>query len=173
MKLVGLMLIAGLAAYAQRGHSGGGMGHIGGSPSPWGGAGDMHENVGSPEQARTGDPAGRAVEQGRLSQQSPETVLERNTKLSSKLDGLLPSGTTSQQACSGFKNLGNCVSAIHVSHNLGIPFDELKARLTGSSPEKLGTAIHDLKPDVNPKEEVKKARKQAKGDMEAADHTTT
>jgi hypothetical protein len=52
-----------------------------------------------------------------------------------------------------------------VSHNLGIPFDDLKGKLTSSSPEKLGTAIHDLKPDVDAKDEVKKAHKQAKGDI--------
>lgn len=162
MKLVALMLIAGLVAYAQHGHNGG-VGHAEGAPlgaGEMGPAGGIHGNAGISERNRMGGTEGRPAEH-----QSPETILERNTKLSSKLDGLLPTGTTARQACSGLKNLGDCVSAIHVSHNLGIPFDDLKGKLTGSSPEKLGTAIHDLKPNVNAKDEVKKAHKQAKGDI--------
>src|SRR5260370_33056403 len=53
---------------------------------------------------------------------SPKQLSNPNSKLSSNLQKLLPKGTTPQQACSGFKNLGQCVAAIHVSHNLGIPF---------------------------------------------------
>ena len=163
MKLVALILIAGLVAYAQHGH-GGGVGHAGGAPlgaGEIGPAGGIHGNAGTSERSRMGGTEGRLAEH-----QSPETILERNTKLSSKLDGLLPTGTTARQACSGFKNLGDCVSAIHVSHNLEVPFDELKGKLTGSSPEKLGKVIHDLKPDVNAKDELKKAHKQAKSDID-------
>jgi hypothetical protein len=100
-----------------------------------------------------------------MGKQSPDTILSRNTKLSSKLDSLLPKGTTAQQACSGFKNLGQCVAAIHVSHNLGISFDDLKAKTTGDNSENLGKAIHDLKPAVNAKAEAKKGRKQADQDL--------
>jgi hypothetical protein len=158
MKFLALMLIAGLSAYGQHGHSGGGgVGHAGSTPagisSPVGG---VHGN---------GENSERTTELGKAGQQSPGTILERNTKLSSKLDSLLPAGTTAQQACSGFKNLGECVSAIHVSHNLGVPFEELKGKLTGSSPEKLGKAIHDLKPEVDAKAEAKKAQKRAKSDI--------
>ena len=160
MKLVAFLLIAGLSAYAQHGHGGGGIGHPGGmgTSSP---VGSLHG------ESTTGNRAGSMGTRS-VSQQSPDTILERNTKLSSKLDGLLPSGTTAQQACSGFKNLGECVSAIHVSHNLGIPFEELKGKLTGSSREKLGHAIHDLNPAVDAKAETKKAHKQAKKDFSEA-----
>lgn len=159
MKLVAFVLIAGLSAYAQHGH-GGGIGHASGTGtgSP---AGGLHG------ESTMGDRAGSMGTRS-ASQQPPDTILERNTKLSSKLDGLLPSGTTAQQACSGFKHLGECVSAIHVSHNLGIPFEELKGKLTGSSPEKLGNAIHDLKPAADAKAETKKAHKQAKKDFSEA-----
>lgn len=157
MKSLALILIAGLAAYAQHGHGGGGSANAGGVSrgisSP---VGTVHGNDGN----------NRGTTQlGRASQQSPGTILERNTKLSSKLDGLLPAGTTAQQACSGFKNLGECVSAIHVSHNLDVPFEELKGRITGKTPEKLGQAIHQLKPEVDSKAEAKRAQKQAKSDL--------
>jgi len=152
-----LVLLAALTVYGQRGHGAVGAGNAGGAP--WGTnapAAGMHGNAGSPE---------RAPDLGTISRQSPETILERNTKLSAKLDSLLPAGTTAQQACTGFKNLGDCVSAIHVAHNLDIPFEELKDRLTGANREKLGQAIHDLKPEADVKAEVKKAHKQAKKDI--------
>jgi hypothetical protein len=157
MKGITLILLAALTVYGQRGHGAVGAGNAGGAP--WGTnapAAGMHGNAGSPE---------RAPDLGTISHQSPETILERNTKLSSKLDSLLPAGTTAQQACAGFKNLGDCVSAIHVAHNLGIPFEELKDKLTGANREKLGQAIHDLKPEADVKAEVKKAHKQAEKDI--------
>ncbi len=160
MKLFALMLIAGLSAYAQHGH-GGGIGHAGGgSLGPSSPVQGVHSQGANAEGNRA-----RSMDARSASQQSPDTILERNTKLSSKLDTFLPSGTTAQQACSGFKNLGECVSAIHVSHNLGIPFEDLKGKVAGATSEKLGKAIHDLKPDVDAKKEVKKAKKQAKNDL--------
>ncbi len=98
-----------------------------------------------------------------MAKSSPDTILAKNTKLSSNLDKLLPAGTTAQQACSGFKNLGSCVSAIHVSHNLNIPFADLKSKITGG--DSLGKAIEALQPSANAKAETKKANKQAKADM--------
>jgi hypothetical protein len=96
---------------------------------------------------------------------TPSDILANNSKLSSNLQTLLPAGTTAQQACSGFKNLGQCVAAIHVSHNLGISFDDLKAKTTGDGAESLGKAIGDLKPAVDAKAEAKKAKKQADADL--------
>ncbi len=69
-------------------------------------------------------------------------------------------------ASQGFKNLGQFVAAVHVSHNLGIPFDQLKAKMIGPPSESLGKAIQDLKPAANSKEETKKGEKQAKQDMD-------
>jgi hypothetical protein len=62
-------------------------------------------------------------------------------------------------------DLGQCVAAIHVSHNLGISFSNLKGKITGSNSESPGKAIHELKPDVDANAEKKKAEKQAKDDM--------
>ena len=96
---------------------------------------------------------------------SPAEMVTHNTKLAQQLQSLLPPGTDLQQAASGFKNLGQFVAAVHVAHNLGIPFDELKAKMLGPPSESLGKAIHDLKPDVPAKAEAKKAKKQAKDDV--------
>src|SRR5258708_27415741 len=98
--------------------------------------------------------------------------LSDNTKLSGKLQSLLPAGTNLQQAYQGFKNLGQFVAAVHVSHNLGIPFEQLKAKMTGPSAESLGKAIEQLKPTANAKAEAKKANKQADQDMDDSKTTS-
>lgn len=92
--------------------------------------------------------------------------LADNTKLAAKLQSLLPKGTDLALASSGYKNLGQFVSAVHVAHNLGIPFDQLKAKMIGPPKESLGKAIHALRPDADSKSEISKANKQAKQDVD-------
>ena len=96
---------------------------------------------------------------------SPNQVLAKNSKLSQRLQALLPSNMTVQDAAKGFKNLGQFVAAVHVSHNLGIPFDQLKSMMTASQHDNLGKAIHALKPDADAKSEAKKAKKEANEDI--------
>jgi hypothetical protein len=104
--------------------------------------------------------------------QSKMTVsdhLEHNTHLAGRLQGLFPAGTDLQQASSGFKNLGQFVAAAHVSKNLGIPFDQLKLRMTGESPVSLGKAIQELRPEAAARSEAKKAEQQAKEEIRQAE----
>jgi hypothetical protein len=96
----------------------------------------------------------------RETSKSPEQLLAQNTKLSESLAKLLPPGTNLENAAQGFKNLGQFVAAVHVSHNLDIPFSDLKSKMI--SGDSLGQAIRDLKPGVNAKDEAKKANRQAK-----------
>ena len=98
-------------------------------------------------------------------QKTPGDLLSQNTKLSSKVGEVLPAGTDVQQAASGFKNLGQFVAAAHVSKNLGIPFEDLKARTTGPDAVSLGKAIKELRPEVDAKAKTKKAKKQAENDL--------
>src|ERR671920_122723 len=56
-------------------------------------------------------------------------ALPRNQKLVERLRTMLPVGTDMTTASSGFRNQGQFVAAIHVSNNLGIPFDDLKKRM--------------------------------------------
>ena len=146
--------LMGVPLYAQHGHGGGGgsavaggMGHSMDHPTP-----DSKSSLNSSKPSRS-------------KESSVSDRLEDNTKLSSKLQSLLPAGTNVQQAAQGFKNLGQFVAAVHVSHNLGIPFDQLKAKMIGPPSESLGKAIHALKPAANSKAESKKAQKQAKQDV--------
>jgi hypothetical protein len=95
----------------------------------------------------------------------PVNLLGQNSKLNWGLRKLLPADTTPQQACEGFSQLGGCVAAIHVASNLSIPFEELKARITGPAPVSLGSAIHALKPDANADRAERKAQRQARKDI--------
>src|SRR5215831_21210143 len=146
--------LMGIPLYAQHGHSGGGaagggMGHSMDHPTP-------NSNSNSHASDKGSSSKGSSV----------ADHLEDNTKLASKLQSLLPAGTNLQQAAQGFKNLGQFVAAVHVSHNLGIPFDQLKAKMIGPPKESLGQAIHALKPALNSKDETRKGEKQAKQDMD-------
>jgi len=92
--------------------------------------------------------------------------------LSARLQPFLPAGTSLQTAAAGFKNLGQFLAAVHVSHNLGIPFDQLKAKMTGANAESLGRAIEDLRPSLSGKTvktDVKAAEHEAKADLEATE----
>ena len=104
-------------------------------------------------------------------------LLAQNTQLSAKLSSLLPAGTNLQTAASGFRNLGQFVAAVHVSHNLGIPFDQLKCTELATAdacsgmtvPSKgshLGQAIQTLKPTMS-STESKTAAKQAEKEASA------
>ena len=107
-------------------------------------------------------------------------LLTQNTQLATKLSNLLPKGSDLQAAASGYKNLGQFVAAVHVSHNLRIPFNQLKCTelatpdacpspLTQPSRStSLGGAIQTLKPTMTSSESkaaAKQAQKQASSDV--------
>ena len=192
MRRASLIVLAALAvaffagsgvAYAQHGHgSGGGM--PGGMPGMSGGTGmsGTHGTSGTHENGAAATGSGNAANS------SPDTVLGRNSKLDSTLtskfhsQGLLPADTDLKTACEGFKTLGQCVAALHVSKNLNIPFACLQANMTGTAPAtdttcpagtgtsklSLGKSITTLQPDANAKGEAKKANKQANSDIQSS-----
>ena len=93
--------------------------------------------------------------------------IEANQKLDSKLQAMLPPNESLGQAAQGFKNEGQFIAALNVSHNLNIPFDTLKSKVTGNSPMSLGAAIKALRPDLTDKE-VKDAAKKAEKETKEA-----
>jgi hypothetical protein len=100
-----------------------------------------------------------------VSHSLPSDVLSHNTAIAGKVQTL--TGQDAQTACSGFKNIGQCVAAAHVAKNLDIPggFDALKAKITGSGAVSLGKAVQELAPNADGKAEAKKANKQAADDL--------
>jgi hypothetical protein len=83
--------------------------------------------------------------------------------LAANLRPLLP-GADINSAASGFRNLGQFVAAVHVSHNLDIPFTALKIEMVDHQ-QSLGRAIQTLKPSVNANTEAHRAETQAKADI--------
>jgi hypothetical protein len=148
-------------AFAQRSHPG-----PGGPPSSAGGASsDRGAANGS---GLSGSHGAGAAANGDMSHASPSTVLSHNTAIAGKIQTL--TGQDAQTACSGFKNLGQCVAAAHVAKNLDIPggFDALKAKVTGTGAVSLGKAIEGFAPNADAKVEAKKANKQASDDLKDA-----
>lgn len=143
------------AALAQRSHPGGGppAGH-----GPSSAAGSSASDSGKSGSMGHSD----------MSHASPGDVLSHNTAIAGKIKTL--TNQDAQEACSGFKNLGQCVAAAHVANNLNIPggFAALKAKMTGTGGVSLGKAIEALDPSANAKAETKKANKQASDDMKEA-----
>lgn len=158
-------LLFAASAFAQHGGGGGHAGGMGGGAGMGGGMGMGSPHGSSSDSTSHGHGNSADMNGSSTHGQTPSQILSRNTNLSKKLSSLLPAGTDLQQAASGFKNLGQFVAAVHVSHNLGIPFDQLKAKMMGPPSESLGKAIQQLDPQVNAKSESKKATKQAKQDI--------
>lgn len=150
-------------AFAQHGHG------VGGGSSM--GAGN-HSSANANSAAAT---HGKTMDQ----------LLTKNTKLSDKIKSL--TGESAQQACSGFKNLGQCVAAAHVSKNLGVSFACLKSDMTGTAAPSgsactagtetktagtktmsLGKSIQSLSPTADSKSAAKKAQQQADQDLKNA-----
>lgn len=122
---------------------------------------------------------------------TPDELLTQNTRLSSKLASLLPTGTDLQTAAASFKNLGQFVAAVHVSHNQKIPFACLASDMTGKDASNfapsgttvtcptgtgdkkmsLGGSIRALDPSVDntqAKQDAKTAMNQARNDMKGS-----
>jgi hypothetical protein len=148
-----------IPAAAQRGR---GAGRTSGPPSRQAtrsATGSVHESASSKSQStQHSSQAGRSM--------AASQALEKSPNLGPRLQTLLPAGTNVTDAAAGFKNLGQFVSAAHVSNNLGIPFDSLKQEMMAGS--SLGKAIQTLKPDMpkaEVKREMKRAEVQAKADL--------
>ena len=109
---------------------------------------------------------------------------DQSKKLASELQGILPPKTKLDDACTAFRQLTDCVAALHVSHNLKIRFNCLKWQVTGIQPIKgnvstcsapdaakavsLSKAIQTLKPEADAKAEAKNAERRAQEDIKDA-----
>jgi hypothetical protein len=78
--------------------------------------------------------------------------ITNNAALSSRVQTLLPSGESVTNAAAGFEDQGQFIAAAHAAHNLNIPFDQLKAQMTGKDQSSLGKAIQKLRPDLDGKD---------------------
>jgi hypothetical protein len=89
--------------------------------------------------------------------------LARNPKLVAKLQPLLPQGMEIQVAAKDFKKMEVFAAALHAARNIGIPFEQIKARMILM--DNLAKVIHTLDPTADAKAEARKAEAQAKEDL--------
>ena len=127
---------------------GGPMGGMNGSP---GGMGADHGAMGTsrPSSHPGSQPSTGPTSQPTTGKRTMIDILTQNTKLASKISDL--TGMDAQTACSGFKNLGQCVAAAHVGKNLGIDFNTLKGKGrfgVRPSPSRLGFGFRLATPGV-------------------------
>src|SRR5262245_2203409 len=174
MTAVVMWLAPGAPAFAQRGHQGGPppQAHAPATPhgpkttpQPTGTEHGKSDGVGEAKGAGHGKPAGTRATTTTHTKPSFVSHIERNPALASRVKAMLPTGMTLDTAAQGFKNRGQFIAALHVSRNLDIPFDKLKAEMTGTTPKSLGQAIHALKPDVDAKTAATTAEREAKDDV--------
>lgn len=151
------MMITGGAAEAQRGQ---GCGQGQGQPP-------VQAPAGRPERPSPGQPraSGERVRPER--DRSASEALRRNPRLAESVRDLLP-GQDLDTAASGFRNTGQFIAAAHVSHNLGIPFSQLKSRMVDRDMS-LGEAIRDLRSDADGRGEARKAEAAARERMSRAE----
>jgi hypothetical protein len=160
---------------------------VSGAHAPLGAPGADADNGNGHESAHDAT-AGGPKDSGK---KSPDELLAQNKNLSGNLNNLLtkmglknPDGSavTAQEACANFRNLGQCVAAIHVANNLGINFNKLACDMTlkpvnspcptgtatTSKGMSLGASIDALKPGTDSKTEAHKAVTEANQDMKGS-----
>jgi hypothetical protein len=167
------ILLYATAAVAQHGHAGGasaggGMGM--GMATDHGAGMSTHGNSSA---GMSGSSHGATINQ----------ILDKNPAIGDKIATLTNDKLGAADACSGFKNLGQCVAAAHVAKNLpNGNFYCLRQAMTGVSAGtnapasgcsvtgsmSLGKAIQTLYPQANSKTESKKGTAEAQQDLKSA-----
>jgi hypothetical protein len=97
--------------------------------------------------------------------------LQANKDLVREVQAKLP-GADVVASAAGFKDLQQFVSAAHASHNLGISFDALKAKLFAGKRTSLRQAIQELKPASSAAVEAQRAEYDAIGTISATEAST-
>ncbi len=110
-------------------------------------------------------PAAQPADPSTAAGPSGATTSAPSAEQNVRLAAVMPPGMTTEEACAGFRGVGECAATLHASHNLSIPFADLKAKVTNG--QTLGAAIHDLKPDANATAEASKAEEQGHRDLHA------
>jgi hypothetical protein len=153
-------------AFAQHGHAGGGMN---------GGMGDSvtHGSMNASEHSNS--TANASSHQAMIND-----ILSKNPAIGDKIATLTGDKLGAADACTGFKNLGQCVAAAHVSKNHpGLNFYCLRQAMTGipagssatsggctvTGPMSLGKSIQKLDPQADSKTESRKAETEAQQDL--------
>ena len=168
---VAVILYAG-SAFAQHGHPGGA-----GGAAMGGGMGNSmgHSSMGSSNSSTHGNPNTNGTSQ----KPTVNDILSKNPAIGSKITDLTGAASATD-ACTGFKNLGQCVAAAHVAKNIdGGNFYCLRQAMTKTSAPtgvtcatigtmSLGKAIQTLYPQADASTESKKGTTEANQDLKSS-----
>jgi hypothetical protein len=165
-----------MAVFLYVGSAFGQHAHTGGAPMESGamGSGMGHHSMGSSNNSST---HGKPNTTGSSQKPTVNDILAKNPAIGDKIVALTGDKAGAADACTGFKNLGQCVAAAHVAKNLdGGNFYCLRQAMTGTpapsgttcsatATMSLGKAIQTLYPQANSSAESKKGQRQAKQDL--------
>jgi hypothetical protein len=159
-------------ALAQHGHSGGMGSGMGNSMA--------HSS------ANASDPGKSSTNAPPTSSQKISDVLSKNPAIGDKIMALTGDSTGAADACTGFRNIGQCIAAAHVSKNVsGLNFYCMRLAMTGTALPanstitcnlpanfkpgvSLGKAIQTFDPQADSTTETKKAKTETQQDLKAS-----
>jgi len=123
--------------------NGGGRGNEGNPPE--GNQGGGRGNAGRGNAGNDDDENGSGAGRGRGGRGNGDSFVDRmNPNLRARLEAMLPSGMSLEDAAEGFRNQGQFIAALQQSQNHDISFADLKAEMTGDNALSLGQAMRKL-----------------------------
>jgi hypothetical protein len=134
---------------------------------------DLKKSAASTTEARKGEAEAHEDLRSGTSGSSVARRISSSPALNSKVQALLPSGTTLTQAAKGFTSERQFLAALHASKDLNIPFAQIKGEMTGGDHDSLTRAIQELKPTANATSAAKAAQTEAAADMKSTGAPTT
>lgn len=123
---------------------GAGRGHAGGKGRGNAGAGGSNENGDEGDQGEGGHGRGASSREN-----GGSFAAKMNPNQRARLEAMLPSGMTLEQAAEGFRNQGQFIAALQQSKSHNISFADLKAEMTGDNPVSLGQAMRKFRVDTD------------------------
>jgi hypothetical protein len=128
-----------------RGNVGADQGNAGKPPTenPSGGHGNVGGGRGNTDDDQD-TPGGGRKRGGSDRGPGASFVAKMNPQQRARLEAMLPSGVTLEQAAEGFRNQGQFIAALQQSRNHDIAFGDLKTQMTGDNPLSLGEAMRKL-----------------------------
>jgi hypothetical protein len=128
---------------------------------------DLKKSAASTTEAKKGETEANADLKRSTSRVSISDRISSSTPLNAKVQALLPSGMTLNQASKGFTSESQFLAALHASKDLNIPFVQIKSEMTGGDHDSLARAIQELKPAADATTAARTARTEAAADIRA------
>jgi hypothetical protein len=134
---------------------------------------DLKKSAASTTEAKKGETEAKADLKSPTSRVSISDRISSSTQLNAKVQALLPSGMTLNQASKGFTSERRFLAALHASKDLNIPFAQIKSEMTGGDHDSLARAIQELKPAADATTAVRTAQAEAAADIRSTSTPAT